>query len=127
MSLEERKQALEHFRDQNGAEVVVCTDAAGEGIDMQFCNIEINYDLPWNPTRLEQRMGRVHRIGQERKVYYYNFVIRDTLDGYILSKLLRRLRTLRRLWAIGFMIGTLMTEKELNDLFEELLRVPKGL
>ena len=76
---------------------------AGEGIDMQFCNIEINYDLPWNPTRLEQRMGRVHRIGQERKVCYYNFVIRDTLDGYILSKLLRRLRTLRRLWAIGFM------------------------
>ena len=60
MSLEERKQALEHFRDQSGADVMVCTDAAGEGIDMQFCNIEINYDLPWNPTRLEQRMGRIH-------------------------------------------------------------------
>ena len=127
MSLEERKQALEQFRGLNGAEVMVCTDAAGEGIDMQFCNIEINYDLPWNPTRLEQRMGRVHRIGQERKVYYYNFVIRDTLDGCILSKLLQKIENIKEAMSdrVYEVIGTLMTEKELNDLFEELLRVPK--
>ncbi len=127
MSLEERKKALEQFRGLNGAEVMVCTDAAGEGIDMQFCNIEINYDLPWNPTRLEQRMGRVHRIGQERKVYYYNFVIRDTLDGCILSKLLQKIENIKEAMSdrVYEVIGTLMTEKELNDLFEELLRVPK--
>jgi len=126
-SLKERKEALEQFRGLNGAEVMVCTDAAGEGIDMQFCNIEINYDLPWNPTRLEQRMGRVHRIGQERKVYYYNFVIRDTLDGCILSKLLQKIENIKEAMSdrVYEVIGTLMTEKELNDLFEELLRVPK--
>ncbi|RLG37221.1 MAG: hypothetical protein DRN91_06030 [Candidatus Alkanophagales archaeon] len=129
MSLEERKRALEYFRDQNGADVMVCTDAAGEGIDMQFCNIEINYDLPWNPTRLEQRMGRVHRIGQERKVYYYNFVIRDTLDGYILSKLLQKIENIKEAMSdrVYDVIGTLITEKDLNDLFEELLKVPKEL
>jgi SNF2 family DNA or RNA helicase len=58
---------------------MVCTDAAGEGIDMQFCNVEVNYDLPWNPNKLEQRMGRIHRIGQDRSVYYYNLVISDIL------------------------------------------------
>ena len=127
MSLEVRKQALEHFRDQNGADVMVCTDAAGEGIDMQFCNIEVNYDLPWNPTRLEQRMCRVHRIGQERKAYYYNFVIRDTLDGYILSKLLQKIENIKEAMSdrVYDIIGTLITEKDLNGLFEELLRVPR--
>ena len=83
---------------------------------MQFCNIEINYDLPWNPTRLEQRMGRVHRIGQERKVYYYNFVIRDTLDGCILSKLLQKIENIKEAMSdrVYEVIGTLMTEKELK-------------
>ena len=74
MNIQERNDALMRFRrDTNGSEIMVCTDAAGEGIDMQFCNIEVNYDLPWNPNKLEQRMGRIHRIGQDRNVYYYNF------------------------------------------------------
>ena len=127
MGIEDRKHVLEHFRDPNGAEIMVCTDAAGEGIDMQFSNIEINYDLPWNPTRLEQRMGRIHRIGQERKVFYYNFVIKDTLDGYILSKLLDKINSIKE--ALGGrvydVLGTLVSEKDLNELFEELLRVPR--
>jgi len=127
MSIESRKQVLEHFRDPNGAEIMVCTDAAGEGIDMQFSNVEINYDIPWNPTRLEQRMGRIHRIGQEKKVFYYNFVIKDTLDGYILSKLLDKIKNIKE--ALGYrvydVLGTLVSEKDLNELFEELLRVPR--
>ncbi|RLI76670.1 hypothetical protein DRP05_12445 [Archaeoglobales archaeon] len=127
LTIEARKQKLEYFRDPNGAEIMICTDAAGEGIDMQFSNIEINYDLPWNPTKLEQRMGRVHRIGQEKKVYYYNFVIKGTLDGYILAKLLDKIENIRgaledRIYDI---IGTLVSEKDLNELFEELLRAPK--
>ena len=128
MNLEERKQALEKFRQQEGAEIMVCTDAAGEGIDMQFCNVEINYDIPWNPTRLEQRMGRIHRIGQYRKAYYYNFVLRDTLDGHILSKLLEKIEAIREALSerVYDVIGTLIREKDLNDLFEELLRVPKS-
>jgi len=127
MHIEDRKRALEQFRDPNGAEIMVCTDAAGEGIDMQFCNIEINYDLPWNPARLEQRMGRIHRIGQNRKVFYYNFVLKGTLDGYILSKLLDKMGNIRE--ALGDrvydVLGMLVSEKDLNELFEELLRTPR--
>ena len=88
MNIQERNQALNRFKDIHGSEILVCTDAAGEGIDMQFCNILVNYDLPWNPNKLEQRMGRIHRIGQDRKVFYYNFILSDTIDGYILDKLL---------------------------------------
>lgn len=74
MEMLERKKALEKFAQTDGFDILLCTDAAGEGIDMQFCNIEFNYDIPWNPNRLEQRMGRIHRIGQRRTVHYYNFV-----------------------------------------------------
>ena len=64
---------------------------------MQFCNVEFNYDLPWNPNKLEQRMGRIHRIGQTRKVFYYNFVVdKDaSIDGYILSRLLDKIENIK--------------------------------
>ena len=59
----------------------MATEAAGEGINLQFCHLMINYDLPWNPTRLEQRLGRIHRIGQSRDVYAFNFVATSSEDG----------------------------------------------
>ena len=99
MNIQERNEALIRFRDINGSEIMVCTDAAGEGIDMQFCNIEVNFDLPWNPNKLEQRIGRIHRIGQDRSVYYYNFVIKDTIDGHIMKDCLKKWKILRN--AIG--------------------------
>ena len=67
-----RKRAQETFR--TASQICVATEAAGEGINLQFCHLMINYDLPWNPTRLEQRLGRIHRIGQEREVHAFNFV-----------------------------------------------------
>ena len=67
MNPHERKRAQEAFR--TGAQVCVATEAAGEGINLQFCHLMINFDMPWNPTRLEQRLGRIHRIGQERDCY----------------------------------------------------------
>jgi hypothetical protein len=127
MSIQERNSALERFKDPQGSEIMLCTDAAGEGIDMQFCNNEINYDLPWNPNKLEQRMGRIHRIGQDRKVYYYNFIITDTIDGYILDKLLKKMEIIKN--SIGDkiydIIGKLFSEEEFAILYEELLRLPK--
>ena len=127
MSLYERQAALEKFRDPNGAEIMVCTDAAGEGIDMQFANIEINYDLPWNPNRLEQRMGRIHRIGQTRPVYYYNFVVPETLDGYILSKVLDKMEAIKGAMGdkVYDVIGKLLREGDVADLYNELLRAPR--
>ncbi len=74
---------------------MVATEAAGEGINLQFCHIMINYDIPWTPTRLEQRMGRIHRYGQQRDVYIFNLVAQDTREGKVLSKLLDKLEEIR--------------------------------
>jgi SNF2 family DNA or RNA helicase len=95
MNPHERKHAQEVFR--TATQICVATEAAGEGINLQFCHLMINYDMPWNPTRLEQRLGRIHRIGQERDVYAFNFVATDSEDGQpivegrILHRLLEKL------------------------------------
>jgi len=91
MDVYQRKRAQEEFR--TSAQICVATEAAGEGINLQFCHLVINYDIPWNPARLEQRMGRVHRIGQKRDVYIFNFVADESVDGkpIIEGKVLKRL------------------------------------
>jgi len=73
------------FRDQ--AQVLIATESGGEGINLQFCHHVINYDLPWNPMKLEQRIGRVHRLGQEHDVHIYNLAIKDTIEEHILDLL----------------------------------------
>jgi hypothetical protein len=88
--------AEQEFRDTEGAQVLVATEAAGEGINLQFCWIMINYDIPWNPMRLEQRMGRIHRYGQEHDCIIFNFVAANTREGQVLEKLLERLKEIRR-------------------------------
>jgi len=79
MNPHERRRAQEVFR--TGAQVCIATEAAGEGINLQFCHLMINYDMPWNPTRLEQQLGRIHRIGQQRDCFAFNFVATDSEDG----------------------------------------------
>ncbi|PMP97205.1 MAG: helicase, partial [Thermodesulfobacterium geofontis] len=86
MNIDERIRAEKVFRDET--EIMVATEAAGEGINLQFCHIMINYDIPWNPTRLEQRMGRIHRYGQKKDVYIFNLVAQDTREGKVLAKVL---------------------------------------
>lgn len=85
MSLEERSLAQEAFRES--AQVLVSTDAGGEGINLQFAHVVINYDLPWNPMRIEQRIGRVDRIGQRCPVRAYNFVLENSVDARVLQVL----------------------------------------
>lgn len=68
-------------------QVLIATEAGGEGINLQFCNHIINYDLPWNPMRLEQRIGRIHRLGQERDVHIYNMATKHTVEEHILKLL----------------------------------------
>ncbi len=93
MNLEERIKAEKVFRDES--EIMVATEAAGEGINLQFCHIMINYDIPWNPTRLEQRMGRIHRYGQQKDVHIFNLVAQDTREGKVLAKLFDKLEEIR--------------------------------
>ncbi|MEZ3145601.1 DEAD/DEAH box helicase [Halobaculum sp. MBLA0143] len=71
--------------------VLVSTDAMNEGRNLQFCNVLVNYDLPWNPMRVEQRIGRVHRIGQRRQVYVFNLALEDTVEEYVLDKLFHKI------------------------------------
>jgi len=97
MRLEDRVNAEKVF--QHEKQVMVATEAAGEGINLQFCHLMINYDIPWNPNRLEQRMGRVHRYGQQKDVYVFNLVAEDTREGQVLVKILDKLEEIRN--AIG--------------------------
>jgi len=93
MRLEERIRAEGTFK--NDAQVLIATEAAGEGINLQFCNLMINYDLPWNPNRLEQRMGRIHRYGQTREVFIFNLVASDTREGRVMTALFKKLKEIK--------------------------------
>lgn len=92
-SMDERRRQVELFR--NSAQIMLATDAGGESINLQFCNQMINYDIPWNPNRLEQRMGRIHRIGQKNEVFIFNLVAANTREGYVMSRLLAKLEAMK--------------------------------
>lgn len=89
-----RLYAEQQFRE-GGIQVLVATEAAGEGINLQACNILFNYDIPWNPNRLEQRMGRIHRYGQRKDCLIFNFVATNTIEGKVLQRLLEKLQEIR--------------------------------
>ena len=93
MQLLERIEAEKTFKTQT--QVMVATEAAGEGINLQFCHLMINYDIPWNPNRLEQRMGRVHRYGQKFEVFVYNLIAQDTIEGRIFKRLFEKLAEIK--------------------------------
>ncbi|GGP41051.1 helicase-related protein [Streptomyces abikoensis] len=90
----ERKRIQHDFRQNK--QICIATEAAGEGINLQFCHLMINYDLPWNPVRLEQRMGRVHRIGQSADCWIFNFCASNTVEGELLERLHHRLEAMRQ-------------------------------
>jgi len=89
-----RLYAEQQFRE-GAIQVLVATEAAGEGINLQVCNILFNYDIPWNPNRLEQRMGRIHRYGQRKDCLIFNFVATNTIEGRVLQRLLEKLQEIR--------------------------------
>jgi len=100
MDFIQREEEVERFRtpvEQGGARFLICTDAAGEGINLQFCWVMVNYDVPWNPARLEQRMGRIHRYGQQHDpVLIVNLVAPSTREGKVLQVLLEKLEIIRK-------------------------------
>ena len=89
-----RLYAEQQFRE-GATQVLVATEAAGEGINLQCCHILFNYDIPWNPNRLEQRMGRIHRYGQRLDCLIFNFVATNTIEGRVLKRLLHKLQEIR--------------------------------
>jgi len=124
-----RIHAEREFRES--AQVLAATEAAGEGINLQFCWFMINYDIPWNPVRLEQRMGRIHRYGQERDCLIFNFVAVNTREGRVLQSLLERLREIRRelgtdrvFDVVGEVFPANLLEKLFRDLYARRIDVP---
>lgn len=92
MSASKKDFTLGRFRRDPASRVLICTESGGEGVNLQFCRTMINYDLPWNPMRLEQRIGRIHRLGQTREVYIYNLVTKGTIEEHLLKLLLEKIR-----------------------------------
>lgn len=94
-TVDERRQAQWDFAKPD-TQILIGTDAAGEGINLQFCRLLINWDIPWNPNRLEQRMGRIHRYGQKQDVLVFNMVASNTKEGKVLERLLTKLDIIRQ-------------------------------
>jgi superfamily II DNA or RNA helicase len=121
LKLSERIAQERYFREH--AQIMVATEAAGEGINLQFCNLMVNYDIPWNPNRLEQRMGRIHRIGQTEDVYVFNLVAANTREGYVLATLLRKMENMGK--ALGDpvfdVIGKSFAGYRLRELLEAVV------
>lgn len=125
MGREERRKAQEAFLYDPEVQVLVATDAAGEGINLQRAHLMVNYDLPWNPNRIEQRFGRIHRIGQTEVCHLWNLVAEDTREGDVYRTLLDKLELARqRLGGQVFdVLGKLQFEgKPLRDLLVEAIR-----
>lgn len=112
MDVDDRTRAQLNFRGK--AKIMLATDAAGEGINLQFCRYLINWDIPWNPNRLEQRMGRIHRYGQTGDVWVYNLVATNTREGSVLEKILRKLDLMRD------QLGTDRVYDVIDELLEEV-------
>jgi SNF2 family DNA or RNA helicase len=125
MGREERMTAQESFRHDPDVKVLLATDAAGEGINLQRAHLMVNYDLPWNPNRIEQRFGRIHRIGQTEVCHLWNLVASETREGEVYRTLLEKLDDARK--ALGGQVfdvlGKLQFEgKPLRDLLIEAIR-----
>jgi len=125
MGREERLKAQESFRHDREVQVLLATDAAGEGINLQRAHLMVNYDLPWNPNRLEQRFGRIHRIGQTEVCHLWNLVAEETREGDVYRKLLEKLEQARK--ALGGQVfdvlGKLHFEgRPLRELLIEAIR-----
>lgn len=121
LKLAERIEQERLFRER--AQIMVATEAAGEGINLQFCHLMVNYDIPWNPNRLEQRMGRIHRIGQTEDVYVFNLVAENTREGRVLATLLKKLERMSETLpdAVFDVIGELLAGVRLKDLMDQVV------
>lgn len=115
MTNEQKDAAIEQFRDQT--DLLLMTEIGAEGRNLQFCQTMINYDLPWNPMRLEQRIGRIHRIGQTKDVFVFNFCIKDSIEEYILYILDKKINMFELvIGEIDSILGNLDGEEEFSDI-----------
>src|SRR5262245_51699242 len=121
---DERRRLQALFRSDPDVRVLVATDAAGEGVNLQNANLMVNYDLPWNPNRLEQRFGRIHRIGQTEVCHLWNLVAKETREGDVYHRLLMKLEVESEALQgrVFDILGEVFEEMSLKDLLLEAIR-----
>ena len=121
---EERRKVVERFMQDRDLLVLIANDAAGEGVNLQRGHLMVNYDLPWNPNKIEQRFGRIHRIGQTEVCHLWNLVAKDTREGEVYARLLEKLEAARS--ALGGrvfdVLGELFEDKPLRELLFEAIQ-----
>ncbi|MCP4677066.1 MAG: DEAD/DEAH box helicase [Deltaproteobacteria bacterium] len=114
MTNEQKDRAVEEFRDKS--QVMLCSEIGGEGRNLQFCSTLVNYDLPWNPMKIEQRIGRIHRIGQSRPVHVYNLCAANTAEDHILKVLDKRINMFELvIGEMDLVIGQMKDESEFEE------------
>lgn len=130
MNMDERIKA-EHEFNYGNVQVMVSTEAGGEGINLQrSCWLMVNYDIPWNPNRLEQRMGRIHRYGQKHEVHIYNMVANNTIEGRILNRLFAKLLEIKKQLGndrVFDVINDVLKDVSLKDLIMKAIANPRTL
>jgi SNF2 family DNA or RNA helicase len=121
---DERRRLQALFRSDPDVRVLVATDAAGEGVNLQNANLMVNYDLPWNPNRLEQRFGRIHRIGQTEVCHLWNLVAKETREGDVYHRLLKKLEVESEALKgrVFDILGEIFEETSLKNLLMEAIR-----
>lgn len=126
MNLYERQEALQSFR--HNSQILISTEAGGEGLNLQFAHLVINYDLPWNPMRIEQRIGRVHRIGQQHSVTVYNLLLNDTIEHRvveILSEKLNNILTHLGIDKLSDVLDTTAIDGDLQRIYRDALKLDR--
>lgn len=126
MMRDERRKVEERFRQDKEVRILIATDAAGEGLNLQRAHLMVNYDLPWNPNRLEQRFGRIHRIGQTRECWLWNLVAAETREGMVFKRLFEKLEQEKQ--ALGGKVFDILGKVSFNNrpLRELLIEAVRG-
>ena len=119
MRRQDRRVTQDRFRVDPTVSVLVATDAAGEGVNLQVANMMVNYDLPWNPNRIEQRFGRIHRIGQRRPCHLWNLVAHETREGQVFERLFAKIEQQREVY--GDQVYDVLGDAQINVSLRELL------
>jgi superfamily II DNA or RNA helicase len=114
-----RRRVQEAFRKDPKTRILIATDAAGEGVNLQRANLMVNYDIPWNPNRIEQRFGRIHRIGQTQICYLWNLVANETREGRVFERLFEKIEEQRHVY--GDQIYDCLGDAQINRALQELL------
>ena len=114
-----RRRVQEAFRNDPTTRILIATDAAGEGVNLQRANLMVNYDIPWNPNRIEQRFGRIHRIGQTQICYLWNLVANETREGRVFERLFEKIEEQRKVY--GDQIYDCLGDAQINRALQELL------